>query len=120
MASNASCPELPYQPKLQHAENVSELNTIYRPVTVGEFRLLKVESCDSQGCLVTSLRCQPLQSPPPYVAISYTWNEKDRLWYGEYDSHPKPIRINGALVLVPDKVANILGLALRVCTNHGS
>ncbi|KAI0437990.1 heterokaryon incompatibility protein-domain-containing protein [Xylaria telfairii] len=113
MASNTSFLEFPYQPKPENGQHASELNTIYKPVTAGEFRVLNVEGRDSQGYLVTSLHCQPLRSPVPFAAISYTWNEQDRLWYGEYDSCPKPIRINGALVLVADKVANILSLALK-------
>ncbi|KAI0183359.1 heterokaryon incompatibility protein-domain-containing protein [Xylaria flabelliformis] len=113
MAVCNSLPELPYEPKLQYDQSISGLDNIYKPVGAGEFRVLNVEGRDSQGCLVVSLHCQPLQSPPPFAAISYTWNEQDRLWYGEYDARPKPIRINGELVLVSDKVANILSLALK-------
>ncbi|TRX90259.1 hypothetical protein FHL15_008804 [Xylaria flabelliformis] len=114
MAVCGSLPELPYEPKLQYDQHISGLNTIYNPIGASEFRVLNVEGRDSQGCLVVSLHCQPLQSPPPFAAISYTWNEQDRLWYGEYDACPKPIRINRELALVSDKVANILSLALKV------
>ncbi|KAI0479915.1 heterokaryon incompatibility protein-domain-containing protein [Xylaria cf. heliscus] len=113
MASHASFPGLPYQPKLQHGQHISELKTIYKPLGAREFRILNVEGYDSQGCLVVSLHCEPLQSPRPFAAISYTWNEQDRMWYGEYDSCRKHIRINGQLALVSDKVANILSLALK-------
>ncbi|KAI1749841.1 heterokaryon incompatibility protein-domain-containing protein [Xylaria castorea] len=113
MAAPNLVPELPYQPKLQYDQHISGLNTMYKPVGAGEFRILNVEGHDSQGCLVVSLHCQPLQSSLPFAAISYTWNEKDRLWYGEYDARPKPIRINGEMALVSDKVANILSLALK-------
>lgn len=50
----------------------------------------------------------------PYTAISYTWNEAEKIWYGDYDTSPKPVRLNGIAVLVPDKVANIICLAHQV------
>lgn len=114
MTSDDRCIELPYQPNLRRAEPVSSLQSVYTPVRPGEFRLLKVVGRDSQGCLLTNLHRQQLQDHLPYIAISYTWSEKDRLWYGKYDISSKPIRINDVLVVVSDKVANILCLALKV------
>ena len=80
---------------------------------------------DNYGVLRCSLLRVPFREEAliPYAAISYTWNEAEKLWYGDYDTSQKPVRINGVAVLVRDKVANIICLAEQVlsyiCLSNG-
>ena len=89
---------------------------IYRTLDREEFRLLQVHGYDNYGVLRCSLLRVPFREEAliPYAAISYTWNEAEKLWYGDYDTSQKPVRINGVAVLVRDKVANIICLAEQV------
>ncbi|KAI0973400.1 heterokaryon incompatibility protein-domain-containing protein [Xylaria arbuscula] len=114
MAATALNSTLPYRPNIDLKRNLSDIKTVYEPIRSGEFRVLQVGGFDSQGCLVTSLHHRRLQEPGQYVAISYTWNEKDKLWYGDYDTSPKPVLINGTMVRVTDKVASIICQALKL------
>ena len=110
--------EMPYCPRSQFRGQLPELKDIYRLLDAEEFRLLQVHGYDNFGILRCSLRHVTFKQDKviPYTAISYTWNESEKLWYGDYDTSPKPVRIDGVAVLVPDKVANIICLALQVMT----
>ena len=103
---------MPYRPRVQFEGQLPNLASIYISLDREEFRLLQVQGYDNFGILRCSLIHTPLQGDAtiPYSAISYTWNESDKLWYGDYDTTPKPIRINGVAVMVPDKVANMICL----------
>ena len=105
-----------YCPRVQFQRQLPTLASVYKPLHREEFRLLQLEGYDSFGLLRCSLGHTPFREDAiaPYAAISYTWNEAEKLWYGDYDTSPKPIRINGVAVLVSDKVANIICLAEQV------
>lgn len=109
-------PHLPYRPQACIDGLLQPLSTVYLPLEENELRLLRVEGYDEHGILQCVLEHAGLwdEGLPSYAAISYTWNEADKLWYGNYDTSPKPIRINSEIVLVTDKVANILSLAAQV------
>ena len=108
--------QMPYCPRSRFQSQLPPLRDIYRPLDQGEFRLLQVHGYDKFGILRCSLRHTPCNQGriTRYSAISYTWNQSERLWYGDYDASPKPVRIDGVAVLVPDKVANIICMALQV------
>ncbi|KAI1307126.1 hypothetical protein F5Y03DRAFT_405703 [Xylaria venustula] len=89
MAATVSNSSLSYCPNIASKWNVLDIEALYEPVRLGQFRLLKAEGFDNQGCLISSLHHRDLQEPGPYVAISYIWNEKDKLWYEDYDTSPK-------------------------------
>jgi hypothetical protein len=108
--------EMPYCPRGRFQSQLPILGCIYRTLAPEEFRLLQVHGYDKFGILQCSLRHVLFKQDTvaPYSAISYTWNESEKLWYGDYDASPKPVRIDGVAVLVSDKVANIICLALQV------
>ena len=107
---------IPYRPRVHCGSQLPNLESIYSPLGEHDFRLLKLLGYDEYGILRCSLLHAQLgdDATPPYSAISYTWNEAEKLWYGDYDTSPKPVRINGTAVLVSDKVANIACLAQQV------
>lgn len=108
--------QMPYRPRGQFRGQLPPLSDIYRPLDRDEFRILQIHGYDSYGILRCSLRHVPFKQDVmvSYSAISYTWNEAEKLWYGDYDTSPKPVRIDGVAVLVPDKVANIICTAVQV------
>ena len=107
---------MPYCPSVRFDGQLPPTATIYHYLDPNEFRLLEVHGYDHCGILHCSLRHLPFEKAEisSYAAISYTWNPRDKLWYSDYDDSEKPIRINGVVVLVADKVANIICLALQV------
>jgi hypothetical protein len=108
---------LPYDPKVNFKGPLPALASVYTPLGKDEYRLLQVSGFDHYSILRCTLRNTPFEvdTTPSYTAISYTWNETERIWYGEYDTSEKPVRINGTAVWVRNKVANILCLAQQVC-----
>lgn len=114
-------PNMPYRPSVQFRDQLPDLVTIYQPLDPNDFRLLLIQGYDQYGLLRCSLQHVPFKEDvrSAYTAASYTWDETDKLWYGEYDTCEKPIRLNGVAVLVRDKVANILCLALQVSLCSG-
>ena len=109
-------PNMPYCPRVHFASQLPALESIYKPFRQDEFRLLQLLGYDDYGILRCSLQHARFQDDTtlPYSAISYTWSEAGRIWYGGYDTSQKPIRTNGAVVLVSDKVGNISCLAQQV------
>lgn len=106
---------IPYRPL--HNSDASSLSNsaLYQSLSPAHFRLLRLEGFTVQGVLECFFQCTPLSDPGEYSATSYTWNETEHIWYGDHDPSPKPIWVDGTLVKVSDKVANILCLALQVC-----
>lgn len=112
---------MPYQPILSFScLPLSPLSDVYRQgLGPGEIRLLVLEGPHSRKILRCRTERVKLSARPAYTAISYTWNGNEKLWYGNYDSSPKPILIDGVLTDIThaaidevesDKVANILSL----------
>ncbi|KAK3707026.1 hypothetical protein LTR37_012358 [Vermiconidia calcicola] len=115
-------PNMPYCPRVQFGSQLPTLESIYKPLGQDGFRLLQLLGYDDYGILRCSLQHARFQDDTtlPYSAISYTWSEAGKIWYGDYDTSQKPIRINGAVVLVSHKVANIGCLAQQTDTNEKS
>jgi hypothetical protein len=107
---------LPYDPKVNFKGPLPALASVYTPLGKVEYRLLQVSGFDHYGILRCTLHNMPFEmdTTPSYTAISYTWDEAERIWYGEYNMSEKPVRINGTAVSVRNKVANILCLAQQV------
>lgn len=110
---------MPYLPRVAYEPAL--LATVYEPLEPGEMRLLQLYGHDEQGVLLCTLSHVSLDrsiagedDEGTYTAISYTWNIHDRIWYGVYSTEPKPVFIDGKLVLISDKVANILSLMCQV------
>lgn len=94
------------------------LSSQYRPLHDYEFRVLRLEGYDESGILKCTLQHASFvaDSHEPYCAISYTWKE-ERVWYGKYDyTISQPIWIGDNLVMVSNKVSNILSMMFQVCT----
>lgn len=104
---------LPYRPRCRWDAPPLSGGIDYQVLTGNQFRVLSLDGLTSQGALKCSLRTTSHSEVPTYTAISYTWNESDKIWYGESSTAPKPIWIDAKLIQVPDKVANILYLALQ-------
>lgn len=108
---------MPYCPKVDGSIEIQSIDTIYgTPVSDGQLRLLHLEGFDDSGVL--QCRFQPYDlvgaQTPAYIATSYTWNPEERVWYGVYDTAPKPVMINGQVTQISDKVANIMSLMYQV------
>lgn len=112
---------MPYQPTWSPSSlPLSPLSDVYRQsLCPGEIRLLVLEGPDSRKFLRCRTEQVNLSAKPAYTAISYTWDGSEKLWYGNYDSSPKPVLIDGVLTGITqagidevesDKVANILNL----------
>lgn len=112
---------MPYQPSRSSSSlPLSPLSDIYRQdLGPGEIRLLVLEGPDSRNILRCRTEQVNLAARPAYTAISYTWDGNEKLWYGNYNSSPKPVLIDGVLTGITqagidevesDKVANILNL----------
>lgn len=112
---------MPYQPTWSSSRlPLSPLSDVYRQgLGPGEIRLLVLEGPDSRKILRCRTEQVNLAEKPAYTAISYTWDGNEKLWYGNYDSSPKPVLIDGVLTGITqagidevesDKVANILNL----------
>lgn len=112
---------MPYQPSWSSSSlRLSPLSDVYRQALgPGEVRLLVLEGPDSRKILRCRTEQVNLSARPAYTAISYTWDGNEKLWYGNYDSSPKPVLIDTVLtgitqagidVVESDKVANILNL----------
>lgn len=109
--------QMPYSPTADGSQVVLSIDTIYgTPVSQGQLRLLHLEGFDGLGVLHCSFRPYELLDPqtPAYIATSYTWNPEERVWYGVYDTSPKPVTINGQIIQISDKVANIMSLMYQV------
>jgi len=105
---------LPYNPRCPWEAPGLPESMIYEDLDIGQFRVLRLNGYTDQGVLKCSLRGAFHETVSKYSAISYTWNETERVWYGKYNASPKPIWINDKLVQVVDKVANILCIAMQV------
>lgn len=112
---------MPYQPSWSSSSlPLSPLSDVYREsLGPGEIRLLVLEGPDSRNILQCRTEQVNLSARPAYTAISYTWDGNEKLWYGNYDSSPKPVLIDRVLTgitqagideIESDKVANILNL----------
>lgn len=110
---------MPYRPRVQFEGQLPTLASTYNSLDGEEFRLLQVHGYDRFGILRCSLQHTPFREDAiiPYAAISYTWNEGEKLWYGDYDTSLNPVRINAVAVLVPDKVANTICLTEQVLSH---
>lgn len=108
---------MPYSPELDGSHEIHSIDTIYgTPVSEGQLRLLHLEGFEDSGVLRCSFRSYDLvgDQNPAYIATSYTWNPQERVWYGVYDTAPKPVMINGQITQISDKVANIMSLMYQV------
>lgn len=110
---------MPYRPSV--VDEPSKLYKIYQPLHPDEIRLLQLTEHDESGVLLCNLQYVCIDAVAgledakvPYTAISYMWDIEDRVWYGHYSTEPKAIYVDGELVMVSDKVANILSLMCQV------
>jgi len=106
MVENVS-PRLPYIPRT--TEDSVGLPSLYTDVQHGFIRVVKIGVFGQDGLLMCKLNIQKLNHEP-YTAISYTWNPETSVWYGNPVMQMKPIRLNGHVVLVRHKIADILCL----------
>jgi hypothetical protein len=102
---------LPYSP--HGGQSSRPLAEVYSPVQRGYIRVVHIQGFDDDGLLVCSLDTQALtdEAAAPYTAISYTWSEGTSIWYGKPRTKDKPIKVNGIVVSVRSKIADILCLA---------
>ena len=106
--------KLPYQPSRPAATLLHPLSELYKPLARGYIRLLLILDFNADGIVTCSLDPVALEDAErTYTAISYTWDEQERRWYGKHNTLPKVIIINGNHVIVPDKVANIIAMMER-------
>lgn len=72
---------------------------------------------DDYDSLVCSLQNTPLNTAAgTYTAISYTWNENERIWYGtNHEPSPQTILIDELAIKISGKVAAILVLVQKAC-----
>lgn len=101
----------PYRPR-PRADHIHPLSTCYKPLALGHIRLLDLQGFDDYDSLVCSVQHTPLDiASGTYTAISYTWNEKERIWYGKLQEPScQTIVIDGLVISVSGKVAAILAL----------
>jgi len=100
-------PRLPYEPDFGHAS--VPLSNIYEPVPKGFIRTVRILGFGARGLLRCRLQSQRFDRHP-YAAISYTWNPDAGAWYHPPSKKDKPIRVNGKVVTVREKVVDILCL----------
>lgn len=100
-------PRLPYKPHF--SGSAGSLARIYGIVDRGHIRTVHIEGFDANGVLQCQLRVHGL-SDEHYSTISYVWNPETSIWYNRPTQRGKPISINGKIVSVRDKIADILCL----------
>lgn len=108
----------PYRPRAR-ADQIHPLSTCYKSLALGHIRLLDLQDFDDYDCLVSSIQHASLDTVVgTYTAISYTWDEHERIWYGKHaERSPQNIIIDGLVVAVSGKVAAILALMQKAGRN---
>jgi hypothetical protein len=105
--ASVSKPRLPYKPEF--SGSAGSLAQIYDIVERGNIRIVHIRGFDANGVLQCELRSHGL-SDEHYSTISYVWNPETSIWYTRPTQRGKPISINGRIVSVRDKIADILCL----------
>lgn len=103
----SALPRLPYEPEF--CGKSLPLANIYSRVQEDSIRVIRIQGFGGKGLLKCRLETQGLEQGP-YTAISYTWNPNASVWYQPPSKDGKLVRINGQVVSIRDKVADILCL----------
>lgn len=104
--------QMPYQPKIAASGPFIGDSGIYRFLAPTQIRLIEINSLDNRGALHCRLQYVERASPRTYTAVSYAWALEESIWYGKPHGRDLPLYMDGKLVNVREKAANILSLML--------
>lgn len=100
----------PYCPP-PHTEHTHPITACYKPLAKEEIRLIRIRGLDAHGTLTCSLENTRLDiAAGEYVAVSYTWNEADPIWYHKAWHKSLPVLLDKFAIQMSAKVATILAL----------
>jgi hypothetical protein len=97
----------PYKPTYGGDPPLLHEAGIYRPLRASQLRLIRLQDFQN-GLLVCQLEHEERREGVGYSAISYVWDKSTSIWYQGADNEARPVIVNGTVVLVPEKPANIL------------